>query len=101
MNFKEKIANLIESYKNSSLKAIVDSKIISAAKKIIYRSVGVVTEKVLNGLVQLREKFEAEEDPEKKSRHEIGLKLSAAFLGHVGNVFIEARKILLGEDGVN
>lgn len=97
MNFKERITSLIQAYQNSSLKSIVESKIISAAAKMIYRSLGKVAEKTLQGLAKLREKYEAEEDIDKKARHKVGLQLSASFLGHLGNVLIEAKKVLLNE----
>lgn len=97
MNFKERITSLIKAYQNSSLKSIVESKIISAKDKMIFRSLGKITQKTMEYVTRFREKYENEEDSDKKARYKIYVQLAAAFLGHLGNVLIEAKKVLLNE----
>lgn len=100
MDYKEKIKSLIEVYASSSLRAVVENKIISFTAKMLYRCLNRATESALAAFAHLREKFDKETNPQKKELKKVGLKLGSDCLKQIGQALINGSEILtenLGE----
>lgn len=79
------------------IQKLVDEKIIPTVKTFAYKTLQKKADRVVNSLVKLKEKAEAEENADKKAAHLLGFKLGAEAIVAIGNKLVEAGTILLEE----
>lgn len=79
------------------IQKLVDEKVIPAIKTFAYKTLQKKADRVINNLVTLKGKAEAETNETKKAAHLIGLKLGAEAIVAIGEKLVEAGKILLEE----
>lgn len=69
---------------------LIDEKVIPAAKCYMYSSLQKKKDRVVNSLLKLVDKYNKEENADKKAAHKIGLDLGIETLEAIGNNLIEA-----------
>ena len=95
-NLKTQIKELLAVSK-PFIQKLVDEKIIPAVKTFAYKTLQKKADRVVNNLVKLKEKAEAEPNTDKKAAHLLGFKLGAEAIIAIGNKLVEAGTILLEE----
>lgn len=93
---KEQIKNILILSK-PFIQKLVDEKIIPAVKTFAYKTLQKKADKIVNNLVKLKEKAEAETNPDKKAAHLLGFQLGAEAIIAIGNKLVESGTILLEE----
>ena len=94
---KEQITTILAATK-PYIQKLVDEKVIPAIKTFAYKTLSKKADKVVNSLVKLKEKAEAEEDEDKKAAHLLGFQLGAEAIIAIGNKLVEAGNTLLETD---